>query len=155
MARLFGTDGVRGVANEEITPLMAMQLGQAGAYVLTKQTKGKATILVGKDTRISGDMLANALMAGVCSARTGNARKQRDRMLSRTQIVLFIRQSPFLYFCDIILYHLKKDNSRGIREIHLTNSKIKVNNETQEEYIKNIKNIIIHITTKILIFKHF
>ena len=67
MARLFGTDGVRGVANEELTPLMAMQLGQAGAYVLTKQTQHKPTIMVGCDTRISGDMLANALMAGVCS----------------------------------------------------------------------------------------
>ena len=37
MARLFGTDGVRGIANEELTPLLAMQLGQAGAYVLTKE----------------------------------------------------------------------------------------------------------------------
>ncbi|MBR5578892.1 MAG: phosphoglucosamine mutase [Lachnospiraceae bacterium] len=67
MARLFGTDGVRGVANEEITPLLAMQLGQAGAYVLTKETNHKPTIMVGCDTRISGDMLANALMAGACS----------------------------------------------------------------------------------------
>lgn len=67
MARLFGTDGVRGVANEELTPLLAMQLGQAGAYVLTKETNHKPTIMVGCDTRISGDMLANALMAGVCS----------------------------------------------------------------------------------------
>ncbi len=67
MARLFGTDGVRGVANEELTPLMAMQLGQAGAHVLTKETNHKPTIMVGCDTRISGDMLANALMAGVCS----------------------------------------------------------------------------------------
>jgi len=67
MARLFGTDGVRGVANEELTPLLAMQLGQAGAYVLTKENKHKPTIMVGCDTRISGDMLANALMAGACS----------------------------------------------------------------------------------------
>ena len=67
MARLFGTDGVRGVANEELTPLLAMQLGQAGAYVLTKEKAHKPTIMVGVDTRISGDMLANALMAGVCS----------------------------------------------------------------------------------------
>jgi phosphoglucosamine mutase len=67
MARLFGTDGVRGVANEELTPLLAMQLGQAGAYVLTKEKKHKPTIMVGCDTRISGDMLANALMAGACS----------------------------------------------------------------------------------------
>ena len=67
MARLFGTDGVRGVANEELTTLLAMQLGQAGAYVLSKENAHKPTIMVGCDTRISGDMLANALMAGACS----------------------------------------------------------------------------------------
>ncbi len=67
MARLFGTDGVRGVANEDLTPLFAMQLGQAGAYVLSKEKEHKPTIMVGCDTRISGDMLANALMAGACS----------------------------------------------------------------------------------------
>ena len=67
MARLFGTDGVRGVANEELTPLLAMQLGQAGATILTKENEHRPTIMVGCDTRISGDMLANALMAGICS----------------------------------------------------------------------------------------
>lgn len=67
MSRLFGTDGVRGVANEELTTTLAMQLGQAGAYVLTKENQHKPTIMVGCDTRISGDMLANALMAGACS----------------------------------------------------------------------------------------
>lgn len=67
MGRLFGTDGVRGVANEELTPMLAMQLGQAGAFVLTKENAHKPTIMVGCDTRISGDMLANALMAGACS----------------------------------------------------------------------------------------
>ena len=67
MGRLFGTDGVRGVANEELTPQRAMQLGQAGAYVLSRENKHKPTIMVGCDTRISGDMLANALMAGACS----------------------------------------------------------------------------------------
>ena len=67
MGRLFGTDGVRGVANTELTPTLAMQLGQAGAYVLTKENEHKPTILVGCDTRISGGMLANALMAGICS----------------------------------------------------------------------------------------
>ena len=67
MARLFGTDGIRGIANEELTPTLAMQLGQVGAYVLTKEKEHKPTIMVGCDTRISGDMLANALMAGACS----------------------------------------------------------------------------------------
>lgn len=67
MARLFGTDGVRGVAGTELTIELAMKLGQAGAYVLTKKKSHKPTIIVGCDTRISGGMLANALMAGICS----------------------------------------------------------------------------------------
>lgn len=67
MTRLFGTDGIRGIANEELTPTLAMQLGQVGAYVLTREKEHKPTIMVGCDTRISGDMLANALMAGACS----------------------------------------------------------------------------------------
>lgn len=66
MGQLFGTDGVRGVANEELTALMAYQLGQAGAYVL-KTGDGPPKIVVGKDTRISGDMLEAALVAGICS----------------------------------------------------------------------------------------
>lgn len=67
MARMFGTDGVRGVAGTELTIELAMKLGQAGAYVLTKEKSHKPTIIVGCDTRISGGMLANALMAGICS----------------------------------------------------------------------------------------
>ena len=67
MARMFGTDGVRGVAGTELTIELAMKLGQAGAYVLTKTKSHQPTIIVGCDTRISGGMLANALMAGICS----------------------------------------------------------------------------------------
>lgn len=67
MSRMFGTDGVRGVAGAELTIELATQLGQAGAYVLTKEQEHQATIIVGCDTRISGGMLASALMAGICS----------------------------------------------------------------------------------------
>ena len=67
MARMFGTDGVRGVAGSELTIELATKLGQAGAYVLTKEQEHQATIIVGCDTRISGGMLANALIAGICS----------------------------------------------------------------------------------------
>ena len=67
MARLFGTDGVRGVAGTELTIELARKLGQAGAYVLTKEQDHQPTIIVGCDTRISGGMLASALMAGICS----------------------------------------------------------------------------------------
>lgn len=66
MARLFGTDGVRGEANRELTPELAFRLGKAGAYVLSKG-HDKAKIIIGKDTRISGDMLEAALTAGICS----------------------------------------------------------------------------------------
>lgn len=66
MSRMFGTDGVRGVANSELTAELAFQLGKAGACVLTEGTH-KAKILVGMDTRISGDMLEHALIAGILS----------------------------------------------------------------------------------------
>jgi len=66
MTRLFGTDGVRGVANEELTIELAMKLGKYGAYAITKGKKN-ATILIGKDTRISGDMLESALISGILS----------------------------------------------------------------------------------------
>ncbi len=66
MNRLFGTDGVRGLANEELTCNLAYRIGAAGAYVLTKGKKD-AKIIVGKDTRVSGDMLEAALISGICS----------------------------------------------------------------------------------------
>ncbi|MEG2361001.1 MAG: phosphoglucosamine mutase [Christensenella sp.] len=67
MARLFGTDGVRGIANEKLTSKLAYDLGRAGAYCLTNEIHN-ARILIGKDTRGSGDMLESALVAGICSA---------------------------------------------------------------------------------------
>ncbi len=67
MGRMFGTDGVRGVAGAELTIELATQLGQAGAYVLTREKEHQPTLIVGCDTRISGGMLASALMAGICS----------------------------------------------------------------------------------------
>ena len=86
MGKLFGTDGVRGVANSELTPELALNLGRAGAYVLTKATNDDIVtqsscdctsdsqpannapkILVATDSRRSGDMLAAALSAGLCS----------------------------------------------------------------------------------------
>ncbi|MEA5009016.1 phosphoglucosamine mutase [Clostridium tyrobutyricum] len=66
MHRMFGTDGVRGIANKELTCELAYKLGKAGAFVLTECTKSPK-ILVGMDTRISGDMLENALVSGILS----------------------------------------------------------------------------------------
>ena len=67
MGRLFGTDGARGVAITELTCELAMQIGRAAALVLTKETKHRAKIFIGKDTRISSDVLEAALCAGICS----------------------------------------------------------------------------------------
>ncbi len=66
MARLFGTDGVRGIANRDLTCELAFKLGQASACVLASNVH-RPTILVGRDTRISGEMLESALVAGICS----------------------------------------------------------------------------------------
>lgn len=64
--RLFGTDGVRGIANVEITPNLAYNLGKAGAFVLAKSTN-KPLFIVGTDTRISKDLLSHALISGLLS----------------------------------------------------------------------------------------
>lgn len=67
MPRLFGTDGVRGVAGTELTAKLAFELGQAGAAVLAKHEKHNPKVIIGRDTRVSGDMLSAALAAGICS----------------------------------------------------------------------------------------
>ena len=69
MLKYFGTDGVRGEANKVLTPEMAFKLGRMGGYVLTKEKEdgGQARVLVSRDTRISGEMLEHALIAGLLS----------------------------------------------------------------------------------------
>lgn len=66
MGKYFGTDGVRGVANSELTPELAFKLGRFGGYVLTKDQE-RPKILIGRDTRVSGHMLEGALVAGLLS----------------------------------------------------------------------------------------
>ena len=67
MTKYFGTDGVRGIANDELTPELAFRLGRIGSYVLTKDSGEKPRVIVGRDTRISGYMLESALIAGILS----------------------------------------------------------------------------------------
>lgn len=67
MGKLFGTDGVRGVANTELTPELAFRLGRAGAGLFGQNNK-RPNFVIGRDTRISGVMLEAALIAGICSA---------------------------------------------------------------------------------------
>ena len=67
MGRLFGTDGARGIANKELTCELAMNIGRAAAMVLTEQSDKKPVVIIGKDTRLSSDMLEGAIIAGLCS----------------------------------------------------------------------------------------
>lgn len=68
MERLFGTDGVRGIANvHPMTAEMALEIGRAAAFVCKKHKAKRHTIVIGKDTRVSGYMLESALTAGICS----------------------------------------------------------------------------------------
>jgi len=67
MSRLFGADGVRGVVQRELDATLVYNLGRAVSYVLTGGAPGEARLGIGRDTRLSGDMLESALVAGVCS----------------------------------------------------------------------------------------
>lgn len=67
MGKYFGTDGVRGVANTELTPELAFKLGRFGGYIVSGRKEERPTVLVGRDTRISGEMLESALVAGLLS----------------------------------------------------------------------------------------
>lgn len=67
MSRLFGTDGVRGVANEDLTPELAFRIGRAGASVLARSSDRHRPVIVGRDTRLSGTMLEAAIVAGIAS----------------------------------------------------------------------------------------
>ncbi|MCD7722997.1 MAG: phosphoglucosamine mutase [Clostridiales bacterium] len=67
MARMFGTDGVRGIANKDLTNELAMKIGMAAAKVLAEANIEHPLVMIGKDTRLSGDMLEAALTAGLCS----------------------------------------------------------------------------------------
>ena len=67
--KYFGTDGVRGIANESLTPELAFRLGRTGGAILTQHAEShkKPVVIVGRDTRISGEMLQQAIVAGFLS----------------------------------------------------------------------------------------
>src|SRR5690606_41798903 len=87
MGKYFGTDGVRGIANSELTPELAFKLGRFGGYILTKEHE-KPKVLIGRDTRISGHMLEGALVAGLLSVgaevmRLGGSSTPRGACVTR------------------------------------------------------------------------
>ena len=67
MSRLFGTDGVRGLANLELTPELVFKIGKVYGYFLRRRTS-RPRVVVGRDTRISGELLEASLVAGLCSS---------------------------------------------------------------------------------------
>jgi phosphoglucosamine mutase len=137
MGRLFGTDGVRGIANNELTPELAYKLGRAGAYILTKGKKG-AKIVVGMDTRISGDMLEGALVAGICSVgvdvmSVGVIPTPAVACLTRLYkadagVIISASHNPVEYngikFFDRNGYKLDDDKEKEIEDIILENKDI-------------------------------
>ncbi|WP_069650824.1 phosphoglucosamine mutase [Caloranaerobacter ferrireducens] len=140
MGRLFGTDGVRGIANKELTPELAFKLGRAGAYILTKGKKD-AKIVVGMDTRISGDMLEAALISGICSVgvdvlSVGIIPTPGVAYLTRAYnadagVVISASHNPVEYngikFFNSKGYKLNDEIERNIEEIILDNIEIPIN----------------------------
>ena len=111
MARLFGTDGVRGIANRDLTCELAFKLGQAAAYVLASHVH-RPTILVGRDTRISGEMLESALVAGICSMGARSEGAAIAMMVTKCGFVVANLPQPLFfsfYMWNVILI-IPKEN---------------------------------------------
>ena len=102
MGRLFGTDGVRGIANKELTPELAFNLGKAGTFVL-KKNAARPVIVIGKDTRVSGDMLENALTAGILAVG-GNEETARLAGINvdKMKILTYVFVSMMACFAGVI-----------------------------------------------------
>ncbi|MGI6728608.1 MAG: phosphoglucosamine mutase [Anaerovoracaceae bacterium] len=168
MNRLFGTDGVRGIANKELTPELAFNLGKAGAFVLSKN-KECPVVLIGKDTRISGDLLEDAISAGIL-AMGGNVIKVGvlptpavaylvRHMKADAGIVISASHNPYEYngikFFNGEGFKLDDDIEDEIENIivhnidvnsHITNEKlgrcIKAENDAASKYVEFLKKTI-------------
>ncbi len=127
MGRLFGTDGARGVAITELTCEMAMQIGRAAALVLTKETAHKPVILIGKDTRISSDVLESALVAGICSV---GADAKILGVIPTPAVAMLVKK----YNADAGVMISASHNSVEFNGIKLfSNTGFKLNDEIEEE----------------------
>ena len=127
MGKLFGTDGVRGVANLELTPELAYAVGRFGAFVLTKHMDHTPVILVGRDTRVSGDMLESALVAGILSV---GAHVKKLNIIPTPAVAHLIRQ----YKADAGVVISASHNSVEYNGIKYFNSEgFKLSDELEEE----------------------
>lgn len=132
MGRLFGTDGARGVANTELSCELAMQIGRASAYVLTRHTSERPMILIGRDTRISSKMLESALVAGICSVGADAT----SIGVVPTPAVAYLTQK---YQCDVGIMISASHNPVEFNGIKLFNSQgYKLPDELEEEIEKYI-----------------
>lgn len=131
MGRLFGTDGVRGVANKELTADLAYKIGRAGAYVLAGKLQHKPVIIIGKDTRLSGDMLESSLIAGICSV---GADVIRAGVIPTPGIAYLTR----LYQCDAGVVISASHNSYEFNGIKFFNHRGYKLSDTIEEEIEAI-----------------
>lgn len=133
MERLFGTDGVRGIANKELTPDLAFRLGYAGAKVLAVKANKKPTILIGMDTRISCKMLEAALVAGICSAGA-------DAILSGVIPTPGVAYLTNKYKCDAGIMISASHNSfeyNGIK--FFSGNGFKLSDEMEDEIEKRVR----------------
>jgi len=131
MGKLFGTDGVRGVANVELTADLAYKIGKAGAYVLAGELQHKPVIVIGKDTRLSCDMLEAALIAGICSVGADVVRAG----VIPTPGVAYLTK---LYNCDAGVVISASHNSFEFNGIKFFNSQGYKLSDAIEEEIENI-----------------
>ncbi|MBQ3552186.1 MAG: phosphoglucosamine mutase [Clostridia bacterium] len=131
MSKLFGTDGVRGIANETLTCELAMKIGAAGASVIASGV-GRPKILLGCDTRLSGDMLCAALVAGICSV---GGDVLTAGIVPTPAIAYLVR----LYSCDAAVMVSASHNTMEYNGIKWFDSNgFKLSDETEERIEKLI-----------------
>jgi phosphoglucosamine mutase len=137
MKKLFGTDGVRGIANTTLTPELAFSLGRTGSYVLTRDNKSKNNhIIIGRDTRQSGDMLSAAISAGICSLGVDTW----DVGVVPTPVIAWLIRE-FGGLCGIVIsasHNPAKDN--GIKFFNRKGAKLDDDLEIEIEKILEAKN---------------
>lgn len=139
MGKLFGTDGIRGVVGTELSCELAMKVGRAVAYVLAKHNKNKPNIIVGRDTRISGQMLEAALVAGICSVGA-------DCLLAEVVPTPAISLLSRKYKCDAGIMISASHNPAEFNGIKIFNGEgLKLSDELEleiEDFISNCEDKI-------------
>lgn len=134
MGKLFGTDGIRGIVGSELSCELAMKVGKAAAYVLAKHNNNKPNIIIGRDTRISGQMLEAALVAGICSVGA-------DCLLAEVVPTPAISLLSKKYKCDAGIMISASHNPAEFNGIKIFNSEgLKLSDELEleiEEFIFN------------------